>query len=144
MIAQHTPGSILLVASVASRHILFPLKQSAYGVSKAGVLQLTTTLAAEWAEHGIRVNSISPGFIRTPLISAEGAKPGIQSWVARTPLGRIGEPDELSGVVVLLCSEAGRFITGTDIYVDGMWFLSLLLLHISELPVCILGGAHIS
>ena len=122
MMAQQTPGSILLVASVASRHILFPLQQSAYGVSKAAVLQLTTTLAAEWAEHGIRVNSISPGFIRTPLTSSEGAIPAIQSWVARTPMGRIGEPDELSGTVVLLCSEAGRFITGTDIYVDGMWF----------------------
>ena len=143
MIAQNTSGSILLVASVASRHILFPAQHSVYGVSKAGILQLTTTLAAEWAEHGIRVNSISPGIIRTPLISVEGAKPGIQSWVARTPLGRIGEPDELSGTVVLLCSEAGRFITRMDIYVDGMWFLSLSWLHISERRVCILGGAHI-
>jgi len=95
MIAQHTPGSILLVASVASRHVLFPLHQSAHSVSKAGVLQLTTTLAAEWAEYGIRVNSISPGVMRTPMTSYERVKPGVQAWVGRTPLGRIGEPDEL-------------------------------------------------
>ena len=59
------------------------------------------------------------------MTSFEGAKPGIQAWLGRTPLGRTGEPDELSGAVVFLCSEAGRFVTGTDVYVDGMWFLSL-------------------
>ena len=124
MIAQHTPGSILLVASVASQHVIFPLHQSACSVSKAGVLQLTTTLAAEWAEYGIRVNTISPGIIRTPMTSPEGGKPGIEALVRRTPLGRIGEPDEVGGASVFLCSDAGRFVTGTDVYVDGMWIYS--------------------
>jgi len=54
------------------------------------------------------------------MTSAECVKPGVQAWVGRTPLGRIGEPDELSGAVVFLCSEAGRFVTGTDVCVDGM------------------------
>jgi len=128
MISQQTSGSILLVSSVASRHVLFPLSQSAYAVSKAGVLQLTTALAAEWAQYGIRVNSISPGFMRTAMTSSEGAKPGIQAWLGRTPLGRCGEPNELSGAVIFLCSDAGRYITGTDIYVDGMSFFFLVQL----------------
>ena len=111
--------TLVLVSSVASQRVPFPLYQSSYSVSKAGVGQLTTALAAEWAQYGIRVNSISPGFMRTAMTSTEGVKPWIQSWLRRTPLGRCGEPDELSGAVVFLCSDAGRYVTGTDIYVDG-------------------------
>jgi hypothetical protein len=122
MVSQQTSGSILLISSVASRHIFFPLYQSAYAVSKAGVLQLTTALAAEWAQYGIRVNSISPGFMRTTMTSSEGGKPAVQSWLGRTPLGRSGEPVELTGAVVYLCSDAGRYVTGTDLYVDGIYF----------------------
>ena len=61
------------------------------------------------------------------MTPSEGAKPGIKAWLGRTPLGRIGEPDEVSGAVMFLCSYAGRFVTGTDVYVDGMWFFPFIL-----------------
>jgi len=126
MINQHTPGSIVLISSVASRIVALPSQISAYAVSKAGVLQLTNTLAAEWAQYGIRVNSISPGAMRTTMSASEEVKEGVQRWLRRTPLGRFGEPDELGGALVFLCSDAGRYVTGTDIYVDGMRVFFLL------------------
>ena len=127
MVSQQRPGSILLVSSVTSNRVPFPLYQSSYTVSKAGVGQLTTALAAEWAQYGIRVNSISPGFMRSAITSEAAVKPLVQLWLERIPLGRCGEPDELSGAVVFLCSDAGRYVTGTDVYVDGKYFFFLVV-----------------
>lgn len=119
MISQKSGGSIVLVASIAAHKVLFPLQQSAYGVSKAGLLQLTQSLAAEWAEHGIRVNSISPGFMDTVMAKGEGPTVGRKVWEERNPMGRMGSPTEITGPVVMLCSLAGRYITGIDILIDG-------------------------
>ncbi|KAF8190488.1 hypothetical protein BJ912DRAFT_323755 [Pholiota molesta] len=119
MIKQNTGGSIVLVSSVAGSKSLFPLYASAYSVSKAAVLGLTTNLAAEWAQHGIRVNCVCPGFMETAMTAHERVLPGVEAYVARTPLGRVGEPRELAGPVVLFCSPAGRYITGVNILVNG-------------------------
>ena len=83
------------------------------------MLQLTRSMAAELAVHGIRVNSISPGYMDTILNEGEGLEKARRMWASRNPMGRMGKPWELQGIVVLLCSEAGSYITGADFVVDG-------------------------
>ncbi len=118
---QSSGGSIVFVGSVAGQKVLYPQSQVSYNVSKAGILQLTRSLAAEWARYGIRVNSISPGYMRTIRNEAGSLAHIMESWNERNPMGRLGEPDELSGAVILLCSRiAGRYMTGEDIVIDGM------------------------
>lgn len=120
MIAQGQGGSILFTASLAGHSSLYPQPQVAYNVSKAGVLHLAKCLAAEWARYGIRVNSISPGYIDTILNAGDSLAPARKIWADRNPMGRMGEPDELIGAIILLCSRyAGRYITGENITVDG-------------------------
>ncbi|KAF9475700.1 NAD(P)-binding protein, partial [Pholiota conissans] len=119
MIRQGTGGSIVFTASVTGHHPAFPVPQSAYSVSKAGVIALTKNLAAEWAEHGIRANSISPGLIETRLSQVPAWEAVRRPWNERTPLGRTGVPEEIVGPVVMLCSPAARYITGIDILIDG-------------------------
>lgn len=120
MIAQGHGGSILFIASIAGHSVLYPQPQVAYNVSKAGVLHLTRCLAAEWARYGIRVNSISPGYMNTILNTGDSLAHARNIWADRNPMGRMGEPDELTGVVILLCSRfAGRYITGENVTVDG-------------------------
>lgn len=93
---------------------------SAYSASKAGVMGLTRTLAADYAKHGIRVNGIVPGTIETPLTAALTSDPAARAaLVAGTPLGRLGTPDDLAGVAVFLASDGSRFATGAHFHVDG-------------------------
>lgn len=89
-----------------------------YAVSKAGVHHLARYLAGEWVGHRIWVNSISPGIMNTRLAGGEAQKRLRGRWLEKCPLG-IGDPEDLTGAVVLLCSEAGRYITGTDLRIDG-------------------------
>lgn len=121
MIRQATGGSIIFTASISAHRVNYPQPQVAYNVSKGAILQLKSSLAAEWARYGIRVNSISPGYMDTILNAGEGLESTRQIWAARNPMGRMGDPSELVGVVILLCSPAGRYINGADILVDGMW-----------------------
>lgn len=121
MIRQATGGSIIFTASISAHRVNYPQPQVAYNVSKGAILQLKSSLAAEWAQYGIRVNSISPGYMDTILNAGEGLESTRQIWAARNPMGRMGDPSELVGVVILLCSPAGRYINGADILVDGMW-----------------------
>ncbi|TCK26966.1 SDR family NAD(P)-dependent oxidoreductase [Pseudonocardia endophytica] len=96
------------------------IPQAAYSASKAGLLGMTRDLARQWARHGIRVNALAPGFfdseMTAPLLSDEA---GLATVNARTPLGRTGRLDELVGPLLLLASDAGSYITGTTMSVDG-------------------------
>jgi len=120
-------GKIINTASMSAHIVNHPQHQVAYNTSKAGVLHLTRSLGAEWAGRGVRVNSISPGYMRTPLLDAlletpEGQQMGPQ-WVAMTPAGRLGEVTDLQGAVVFLASAASDFMTGQDLIVDGGYCL---------------------
>jgi 2-dehydro-3-deoxy-D-gluconate 5-dehydrogenase len=113
-----TKGAIV---NVASMHAIFGAPLSpAYAASKAGVVQLTKSLAVAWAEHGIRVNAIAPGWIETPMTAPARADAARNRAILdRTPLGRWGTPDDLVGPALFLASDAARFITGAVLVVDG-------------------------
>jgi NAD(P)-dependent dehydrogenase (short-subunit alcohol dehydrogenase family) len=119
MKSQGTGGSITFTASISAHRVNFPQPQAAYNVSKAGLVTLKNCLAAEWATYGIRVNSISPGYMDTVLNEGDGLKEARDTWTGRNPTGRMGEPAELTGAAVLLTSNAGSYINGADIVVDG-------------------------
>ncbi|KAK7041429.1 hypothetical protein VNI00_009295 [Paramarasmius palmivorus] len=120
MIAQNTGGSIVFTASISAHRVNFPQPQVAYNTSKGAILQLTRSLAAEWARFGIRVNSISPGYMDTILNHGDGLEACRNVWTSRNPMARMGDPEELTGAVVLLCSPiAGKYVNGADLLVDG-------------------------
>ncbi|KAJ7276091.1 hypothetical protein B0H12DRAFT_1207399 [Mycena haematopus] len=119
MILQNTGGSIMFTASISAHTVNFPQPQVAYNASKGALLQLKNSLAAEWARYGIRVNSLSPGYMDTVLNEGDGLASAREIWASRNPMGRMGDPRELAGAVILLCSPAGKYINGADIIVDG-------------------------
>lgn len=117
-IAQGTGGKIINIASMLS--YLGGFNASAYAASKHAVMGITRALASEWGSLGINVNAIAPGWIKTNLSAPLVADPNRYSSVcARIPMGDWGEPDVFKGVAVLLASEAGRYINGATIPVDG-------------------------
>ncbi|KAL8768242.1 MAG: hypothetical protein Q9209_005472 [Squamulea sp. 1 TL-2023] len=118
MIARGTGGSIVFTASMSGFVVNTPQPHPAYAVSKAAVHHLARSLAGEWVGHKIRVNSISPGIMNTRLSGGPAQAELRKLWLEKSPMG-IGDPEDLTGAVVLLCSEAGKFITGTDIKIDG-------------------------
>ena len=100
-----------------------PNAQAAYAASKGGLVMLTRELAAQWAKHRIRVNSIAPGYFETELTEAMfvGEDAGLRYIRRNTLLGRAGDLDELDGPLLLLASDAGTYITGQTLAVDGGW-----------------------
>lgn len=95
-----------------------------YSAAKAGVINFTKALALELAPFGIRVNSISPGFIETPLIETGMQNEKFMKAVKRnTALGRVGKPDEIANVIAFVASEEASYMTGTDVLVDGGWLI---------------------
>ena len=111
-------GSLINIASMYAS--FGSPKNPAYGASKAGVAQLTKSLAVAWAEEGIRVNSIAPGFIVTEQSAKSRRDPAHVSAVeARTPMRRWGQPDDIAGTALFLASTSASFITGACIPVDG-------------------------
>ncbi|MFC5138345.1 SDR family NAD(P)-dependent oxidoreductase [Actinomycetospora rhizophila] len=112
-------GSIVNVSSALALATT-DVPQAAYSASKAGMLGMTRDLARQWARHGVRVNALAPGFFSSemtaPLLAHER---GAASVHAATPLGRVGRLDELDGPLLLLASDAGSYITGTTLGVDG-------------------------
>jgi NAD(P)-dependent dehydrogenase (short-subunit alcohol dehydrogenase family) len=120
MIASGQGGKIVLISSISGHRVNYPQPQVAYNVSKAALLQMRSSLAAEWTRYGIRVNTISPGYMDTVLNEGERLAPWRQIWAERNPMRRMGSPEELTGPVVLLCSDiGGSYVNGTDILVDG-------------------------
>lgn len=119
MIEQNKGGSIIFVSSVSGRIVCYPQPLVAYAASKAAISHVGRSLAAEWAVHGIRVNSISPGYMNTILTRGDGLVQQREMWQARSPMGRLGDASELTGAVILLSSQAGSYMTGADIVVDG-------------------------
>jgi 3-oxoacyl-[acyl-carrier protein] reductase len=115
-------GRIVLISSVAAE-VGIP-GQVAYGASKAGIVGMTRTLAAEWGQRGIRCNAVMPGWIATPKVRAMPA-PAQDGAMAQIPLGRFGEPAELAGVAAFLLSPAAAYINGTVVRVDGGFGLSM-------------------
>ena len=116
-------GKIINTASMSGFICNYPQNQSAYNVSKAGVLHLTRSLAAEWAPKNIMVNSISPGYTKTELVdklleSPEG-KSVLPKWLERVPMGRMATTADLQGGVVYLASSASDYMTGSDLSIDG-------------------------
>lgn len=113
-------GSIINTASMSAHIVNVPQPQCAYNASKAGVRQLTKSLAVEWATRNVRVNSISPGYIGTELVLAsETLRPLIAQWNEIAPLHRLGKPEELQAICVYLASDASAFTTGSDFVIDG-------------------------
>ena len=118
MIAQGEGGSIVNISSLNAAYALEHI--SVYGPAKAGLSQLTRVMALEWSQHGIRANAIAPGFMDTPLAAPIWADRDMSRWIFnRVPLERPGRPDELVGACLLLASDAGSFLTGQTLYVDG-------------------------
>jgi NAD(P)-dependent dehydrogenase (short-subunit alcohol dehydrogenase family) len=114
-------GSIVNIASINATEA-FP-QRAAYCAAKAGVKALTEVLAVEWADRGVRVNAIAPGIVKTPLV-AKVIEEGLVDeglYVRRTPVGRLGRPEEIAHAAIFLASDESGFITGTTLVVDGGW-----------------------
>jgi len=121
--AEKGVGSVVLTSSIAGLRGNRAI--GLYGLSKAALSQLARNLAVEWGPSGIRVNAIAPGLIRTPLASELISNSSfMEKRLAMTPLRRVGEPDEVAGMVVLLAGKAGGFITGQTIVIDGGTLIS--------------------
>ena len=118
MIKQGRKGSIVNTASMSAHIVNCPQTIANYNASKAGVIQLTKSLAVEWIKYGIRVNCVSPGYIQTDLIATMSDMLSI--WLGMMPEGsRLGYPEDLIGAYVYFVSDASNFATGSDLVVDG-------------------------
>ena len=121
MLKQGTPGNIVLIASMSGQIANKGLISPVYNSSKAAVIQLGRNLAMEWGKQGIRVNSLSPGHIVTPMVKKNFEdEPHLEElWTKENMLGRLSAPEEFKGAALFLCSDASSFMTGGNLVVDG-------------------------
>ncbi len=124
MVEQGRGGSIINIASILGLRVAGNL--SAYATAKAGVVQMTKSLALEWARHGIRVNALCPGYIETDLNREFFATEAGKTLIKRIPQRRLGQVSDLNGPLLLLASDDSGFMTGTEIVVDGGHLVSSL------------------
>jgi NAD(P)-dependent dehydrogenase (short-subunit alcohol dehydrogenase family) len=116
--AERKDGAIIIVSSVAG--LGGTARLGAYGISKAADMQLGRNLAVEWGAHNVRVNCLAPGVVRTEFARALWSDPKLHAQlIKRYPLRRIGEPEDIAGAAVFLASNAGRFMTGQTLVLDG-------------------------
>ncbi|MHB9295615.1 putative Galactitol 2-dehydrogenase [Pillotina sp. SPG140] len=120
MIEQKIKGSIINMASMSGTIVNIPQWQASYNASKAGVIHMTRSLAVEWSSYGIRVNSLSPGYIATPM-SVDTPRELKEAWMPLIPAHRMGTPEELIPAVLYLASDASGYTNGSDIIVDGAY-----------------------
>lgn len=125
MIDKHIHGSIINIASMSGSIVNIPQMQAAYNASKAGVIHMTKSLAIELIDHNIRVNSLSPGYVATPMsVDPDFVEPELlAAWEPMFPMHRMAKPEELTGAVIWLCSESAGYTTGTDLIIDGGYTL---------------------
>lgn len=112
-------GSIVNIASMSGVIVNRGLMQCHYNTAKAGVIHLTKSLAMEWADRGLRVNSISPGYTFSPMNKRKEVAEQVKQFAADTPMGRLAEVEEMVGPAVFLLSQAASFCTGHDLVIDG-------------------------
>ena len=124
LIAAREEGSIINVASVLGLRVTMGV--AAYEAAKAGLIHLTRAMALEWARHGIRVNALAPGYIETDINRGFFATEAGRRVVGRIPQGRLGQPADLDGPLLLLASDASRYMTGAVLAVDGGHLVSAL------------------
>lgn len=118
MMVKAKSGSIINVASMSGSIINRPQPQCVYNASKAGVIHLTKSLAMEWVDYGVRVNSVSPGYTVTEM-SVNVPKEWNDVWMETTPMKRMASPDEIATAILYLADEASSYSTGSDIIIDG-------------------------
>ena len=112
-------GSIVNIGSMSGVISNIPQEQAHYNASKAAVHHLTRSLAGEWAARGVRVNAVAPTYIETPLTKFGMESEMYKTWMAMTPMGRVGQPDEIASVVHFLASDAASLMTGSIVLADG-------------------------
>lgn len=116
---QRRAGAIVNIASLSGSVVDWPQPQASYNASKAGVVQLTRSLASEWAAGGLRVNCVSPGYIATEMTMLGVQEGWAETWLQLIPVSRLGEPSEVANAVWYLASDASSYCTGTELTVDG-------------------------
>lgn len=120
LLASKKPGSLINISSQMAH--VGGIDRAVYAATKHAVEGMTKSMAIEWGPHGIRVNTIAPTFIRTPLTAVTFANPDRAAWIAsKIKLGRVGEVEDIMGAVAFLASDAASLITGTSLLVDGGW-----------------------
>lgn len=115
-------GSIILTGSMSGCIINVPQREASYAVSKAGVIHMAKAMAIEWADRGVRVNCISPGYMATEMtLNTPSLAPLIGQWNELSPMHRMGTPDELQSIAVYLAGDTSSFTTGANFLIDGAY-----------------------